>query len=128
MGANIALQPDDVVMVPQLNTIYVMGAANAGGPVPVAPGLSLYDVVVRVANNPVADLSQITVMRVTERGETEFLQRNMTGIARGREPENLTLQQGDVVFIPFKSQGIGWGQVRDALWTIGSVLGLLSQL
>lgn len=128
LGANIALQPDDVVMVPQLNTIYVMGAANAGGPVPVAPDLSLYDVVVRFANNPVADLGQITVMRVTERGETEFLQRNMTGIARGREPENLTLQQGDVVFIPFKSQGIGWGQVRDALWTIGSVLGLLSQL
>lgn len=128
LGGNIALQPDDVVMVPQLNTIYVMGAANAGGPVPVAPDLSLYDVVVRFANNPVADLSQITVMRVTEKGETEFLQRNMTGIARGREPENLTLQEGDVVFIPFKSQGIGWGQVRDALWTIGSVLGLLSQL
>lgn len=127
MSENIALEPDDVVMVPRLNTIYVMGASNAGGPVPLVPDLSLYDVVVRFANNPAADLSRITVMRATEDGETEFLQRNMTGISREREPENLALREGDVVFIPLKAQGVGWGQVRDALWTIGSVLGLLSR-
>jgi len=127
MAENIALEPDDVVMVPKLNTIYIMGASNAAGPVPLVPGLSLYDVITRFANNPAANLSAVTVMRVTEDGGTEFIKRNMTGISRERQPENLELQEGDVVFIPFKAQGIGWGTVRDALWTIGSVLGLLSR-
>ncbi|MGD9496725.1 MAG: polysaccharide biosynthesis/export family protein [Armatimonadota bacterium] len=125
MSQNLALQPDDVVMVPELNTIYVMGASSAGGPVPLLPELTLYDVVSRFGNTPHGNLRQVTVMRTTEEGETEFIVRDMTGIPRGERPEDLTLQQGDVVFIPYRTAGIGWGDVRNALWALATVVGLL---
>ncbi len=125
MSQNIALQPDDIVMIPELNTIYVMGATSAGGPVPLMPELTLYDVISRFGSFANGNMREVTVIRTGEDGETEFIKRNMAGIHRGEMPEDLELREGDVVFVPYRSRGVGWGDVRNALWAVGSIIGLL---
>ncbi len=125
VSQNITLEPDDIVMVPELDTIYVMGATSTSGPVPVVPGLTLFDVVSRFGVFAHANMKEVTVMRTTDDGETEFIKRDMAGIREGRAPENLELRAGDIVFIPYRHRGIGWGEVRNALWAIGTFIGLL---
>ncbi len=126
MSQNISLQPDDIVVVPELNTIYVLGATTSAGPVPLVPELTLFDVVSRFANQQYGDLSQVTVVRVGDDGETEFIRRDFNGIKRGELPEDLALEEGDVIFIPFQHRGgFGWNELRNALWMVGAIVGLL---
>jgi len=126
MTHNISLQPDDIVVVPELNTIYVLGATTTAGPVPLMPDLTLFDIVSRFANQENGDLSQVTVVRVGADGETEFIERDFAHIHDQEIPEDLALEEGDVVFIPWQERaGFNWGDFRNALWTIGAIVGLL---
>ena len=126
MAHNISLQPDDIVVVPELNTIYVLGATTVTGPVPLLPDLKLFDVVSRFANQQNGDLSQVTVVRIGPDGATEFIERDFAHIHDREIPEDLVLQEGDVVFIPWQERaGFNWGDFRNALWTIGAIVGLL---
>ncbi len=126
MTQNISLQPDDIVVIPELNTIYVLGATTTAGPVPLLPDLTLFDIVSRFANQQNGDLSQVTVVRVGPDGETQFIERDFAHIHDEEVPEDLALEEGDVVFIPWQERaGFNWGDFRNALWTIGAIVGLL---
>ena len=127
LSRNITLEPDDVVVVAEINTIYLMGAAGRQGPVPLTEDLSLLDVVATYGNFQVGNMKQVTVLRMDEFGETEFFTRNMGQAHRGVSPEDMMLREGDIVFIPFVDRGFDWGEARNALWTIGSLWGLLGR-
>jgi polysaccharide export outer membrane protein len=128
LGANVELEPDDVVVVPEVDTIYVMGAVTQQGPVPVTRDLTLLDVVARYGNFQTANMEEVTVIRTTETGETEFITRNMGEADEGVAPEDMPLQEGDIVFIPFRDRGFDWNELRSILWAVGAVWGLVGGL
>ena len=35
------------------------------------------------------------------------------------------MQKGDIVFIPGGKRGVDWGSIRNGLWGIGALFGLL---
>lgn len=125
LSENVMLAPDDIVFVPEVNTVYLMGAVNRQGALPLTDDLTLLDVVSSHANFQVANMKQVTVMRIDEFGETEFLTRNMGQINKEIAPEDMELQEGDVIFIPYRERGFDWNEARNALWAVGSLWGLL---
>lgn len=128
LSRNIALEPDDVVVVPEINTVYLMGAVTRQGVLPLTEDVTLLDVVASYANFQRANMNKVTVLRTNELGETEFFTQNMGQAHRGVAPENMSLQEGDIVFIPFAERGFTWDDVRSALWTAGSIWGLIGKI
>jgi len=125
LAQNIALEPDDVVVVTEVDTAYLMGAASRQGLIPVTDDLTLLDVVAQYGNFQAGNMKKVTVLRTNEFGEAEFFTRNMGQADRGVAPEDMPLQEGDIVFIPFADRGFDWGEARNALWAIGSIWGLI---
>jgi len=128
LSQNIALEPDDVVVVTEVNTVYLMGAAARQGAVPLTEDLSLLDVVAGSGNFQLGNMKKVTVLRTNEFGETEFFTRNMGQAHTGVAPEDMPLEEGDIIFIPYRERGFDWGEARNALWAIGSIWGLLGGL
>ncbi|MGI5818432.1 MAG: SLBB domain-containing protein [Armatimonadota bacterium] len=128
LSRNIALEPDDVVVVTEVNTVYLMGAATRQGPIPLTEELSVLDVVAGFANFQLGNMRQVTVLRTDDLGETEFFTLNMGQAHKGIAPEDMTLREGDIIFIPYRDRGFDWGEARNALWAIGSLWGLLGAL
>ncbi|MEA3403063.1 MAG: SLBB domain-containing protein [Armatimonadota bacterium] len=127
LSENIPLQPDDIVMVPELQHVYLMGAATRTGPIPLTEEMTLLDVVSRFGNFAAGQMRSVTVLRAGPDGETQFIKRNMAAVHREVEPEDLELQDGDVIFIPVQERGVGWNEIRTALWSIGSFFTLLDR-
>lgn len=126
---NVKIEPDDVVVVPELNTFYLLGAAAATGPLPLTEGITLLDVVSRHGNFALGNMTDVTVIRGNDIGEPEFIVRNMGEAHEGVAPENMPLLEGDIVYIPYdKVDRFDWGEVRNAMWTIGSVWALLGRI
>ncbi|MGM0493058.1 MAG: SLBB domain-containing protein [Armatimonadota bacterium] len=128
LSQNLALEPDDVVVVTEVNTVYLMGAVSRQGAVPLTEDLTLLDVVSTYANFQAGNMKQVTVLRADEFGETEFLTRNMGQAHKGIAPEDMPLQEGDIIFVPYVDRGFDWGEARNALWAIGTIWGLLGNL
>lgn len=128
LSQNVALEPDDVVVVNEVNTVYLMGAVSRQGAVPLTEELTLLDVVSTYANFEAGNMKQVTVLRADEFGETEFLTRNMGQAHKGIAPEDMPLQEGDIIFVPYADRGFDWGEARNALWAIGTIWGLLGNL
>jgi protein involved in polysaccharide export with SLBB domain len=125
LSENIALAPDDIVFVPEVNTIYLVGAVTRQGALPLTEDLSLLDVISTYGNFEIGNLKQVTVMRTGESGEPEFFTRNMGQLNREVAPEDMPLQEGDVIFVPYRERHFDWEQVRSILWSAGSLWGLL---
>lgn len=127
LSQNIPLEPDDVVVVTEVNTVYLMGAATRQGTLPLAEDLTLLDVVANYGNFERGNMKKVTVLRTNEFGDTEFFTRNMGQAHKGIAPEDMALEEGDIVFIPYADRGFDWNEARQALWAVGSIWGLLGR-
>lgn len=127
LSQNIPLEPDDVVVVTEVNTVYLMGAATRQGTLPLTEDLTLLDIVANYGNFERGNMKKVTVLRTNEFGETEFFTRNMGQAHKGVAPEDMGLEEGDIVFIPYADRGFDWNEARQALWAVGSIWGLLSR-
>ncbi len=125
LDENVVLRPDDIVMVPELNKIYVLGATRGTRAIPLTEGLTLLDVVAQAADYDRGNMREVTVVRTNELGESEFIKVMMSSMHRGHVPENVVMQEGDIVFIPGKNKGVDWGSIRNGLWGVGALFGLL---
>ncbi len=125
VGENIELEPDDIVMVPELKKVYVLGAVRGQGSLPLTDGLRLIDVIARVGSYEGGNLRQTTVVRTHEDGTTEFLVRDMASMHLGRAPEDLLLEEGDIIYVPARGTEFSWNKLRNALWAVGTLVGLL---
>ncbi len=127
LDENVVLRPDDIVMIPELNKIYVLGATRGERAIPLTEGLTLLDVVAQAADYDRGNMREVTVVRTNEEGESEFIKVMMSSMHKGHAPENVVMQEGDIVFIPGGKRGVDWGSIRNGLWGIGALFGLLGR-
>jgi polysaccharide export outer membrane protein len=101
-GANILMQPGDVVNVQTASLIYVMGSVNKPGAF-VMPGNERLTVLRALAYGEgataVAAMREAIVLRVGGSGEREEIPVDLEGIVKGRVPD-VELQAQDVLFVP----------------------------
>ncbi len=122
---NVELEAGDVVYVPSLENVYVLGAVANGGralPCP-ASGISLLDALVKAGGmSQVADVNQVHVVRLRDDGKTEHVHVRLGDISRGKAPPKITLKPGDIVYVGWRGRPIDWRNIREMLWTIGWIV------
>jgi protein involved in polysaccharide export with SLBB domain len=128
LDRNIELQPGDVLFVPPLDKIYVIGAVGGGGRAIACPdkGIALLDALVTAGGfNTEADPNQVHVVRMRPDGTSEHMQVKMGDISKGRTPADIVLRPGDIVYVGARGRKFSWQDVTSVLWTIGAVKALL---
>lgn len=121
---NLELEPDDIVMVPELKTIYVLGAVTASGAFPLTEDMRLIDVISKVGSYQTGNLAQTTVIRTEPDGTTELIVRDMASMNRGVAPEELVLEEGDIIYVPPRGKEFNWSSLRNVLYVVGALIGI----
>lgn len=124
LDKNMQLEPDDVVMVPEKETIYLLGAVGRQGKLPWEPDLTILDAITSAGGMaPRANENGTMVLRVLPDGTTEATKVAMGDIAKGKAPDNVVLQPGDIVYVPrLGERGKVWAMLRDVLWAVGTII------
>jgi polysaccharide biosynthesis/export protein len=125
--ANMAIQPGDVIIVPEgVDRVVLMGAVIRPGPYIINPGDRLVDLL-SAAGGPTqtAKISDVGVVRqavqagpatakptVTEVDLTKFYK-------SGDVSQNLELRSGDIVYVPEQAQHVVWNAFLNSLGGLG---------
>jgi polysaccharide export outer membrane protein len=128
LDQNINIEPGDIIYVPDLQKVYVIGAVASGGAaLPCQDqGMKILDALVMSGGlGPNADPNQIHVVRPRPDGTTEHMQLRMGDVQKGKLPTMITLKPGDIVFVGIKGQPFSWQSFAQILWTLSSVRTLL---
>lgn len=100
--ANVVLQPGDMMVVPESQSrIAVMGAVNNPGTFALTDGMKLVDALA-LAGGPTnrGRLSNVIIVRL-DGGQVKRLEVNLERAMTGQDlSQNLTLQNGDIIFVP----------------------------
>jgi len=109
MESNIALQPADMLVVPESqNRVAVLGAVNSPGVFALTEGMKVVDAVARAGgSNTRATLNGVIIVR-QEGGQAKRIVLNLERAVTGQDlGQNVALQAGDVVFVPERGFSIG---------------------
>lgn len=115
LEANIALEPGDMLVVPETqNRIAVLGAVNAPGVFPLIEGMKVVDAVARAGGaNTRGTLVNVIIVR-QEGGQPKRIVLNLERAVTGQDlSQNVPLQAADVIFVP--ERGFSIGQVAQWL-------------
>jgi len=125
---NVRVRAGDIVLVPSTDKIYVFGGVRKAGIMPMPEENTLLSAIGQ-AGGPLenARLDDVRVLRlVPESSEPMVLRSNLSKLIKDGDPaQNISLESGDVVFVPQKGKKTDWGAIRDILWTAGWILRLL---
>jgi polysaccharide biosynthesis/export protein len=103
ISEDIALQPEDIVYVPQeAKLVYVFGEVLAPGVVPITDGTRILEAILGAGGvRPTAKRDQIVLIRPAT-GVPTYACVSMKEIERGQLTSNIELQSGDIIYVPQK--------------------------
>ncbi len=122
LDQNIDVEPGDIVMVPEKDTLYVLGAVGVQGKFPWEPELTVLDVIARSGGlSEAANTSEVHILRHgDEDGEWEHIVVSIGDYRRGLPPDEAILEVGDIVYVPPKKMRKPLlEQIRDLVWVAG---------
>ncbi|MCD6352115.1 MAG: polysaccharide biosynthesis/export family protein [Armatimonadetes bacterium] len=124
LGKNVALEAGDVVFVPPLDKVYVIGAVGAGGSAIPCPdeGLAIMDALIAAGGfNERANPNDVHVVRPRPDGSTEHVQVKLGDLRKGKAPVQIVLKPGDIVYVGARGKKFTWRDIGEILWTVGAV-------
>lgn len=126
LAQNLKLKPDDVVLVPKKDMVYVFGNVGKQGAVPWDTRLRLFDAISQAGGLGQRANENGTVLIRTIPGpvcKTETIKIPMGNLGKGRNcPENIPLQAGDVIYVPtLPERGALLGTLQSLLWAATTV-------
>ena len=127
MRQNLLLEPGDVVFVPDLGKVALLGAFTRAGLVDYDPKLSLlqYIALGGLTAPGTAALDRGVLIRTRSDGTVETVKLDLSKLAKGIVPEDVKVKPGDIIYVEPKVPGKSlWEQVQTVLWTVGSLGGL----
>ncbi len=118
LAANIDVEPGDIVMVPEKETLYVLGAVGMQGKFPWEPNLTVLEVIARSGGlSEAAKTDEVHILRHGEGKEWDHIVVSIGEYRRGVPPDEAILQIGDIVYVPpRKVRKPILEQIRDLLW------------
>jgi polysaccharide export outer membrane protein len=128
LSHNLDLQPGDVVYVPSLDKVYVLGAVGQGGMAVPCPdsGLKLLDALIAAGGlAPQADPEEIHLIRPRPEGTAEHVHVRLGQVRKGQPPPALVVKPGDVVYVAARGRPFHWQDLAQWLWTLSSLRSLL---
>jgi protein involved in polysaccharide export with SLBB domain len=123
---NLILEPDDVVLVPAKEAIYVFGDVQRQGRLPWDSKLKLLDAIGAAGGlGPRANENGTILVRATPDGKTQVFPIRLGDLAKGEMVDNLTLEPGDIIYVPTLGERGGLlNTLRDLLWMATILVGL----
>lgn len=103
-GANIVLQPRDMMVVPESRErIAVLGEVNRPGPLDFKPDMKLVDAIALAGGQTdKANLGRVQIVRV-EGSKGKTINVDFNKVLRAQDPsQNIQLQNGDIVYVAKK--------------------------
>ncbi|MEI6499387.1 MAG: SLBB domain-containing protein [Armatimonadota bacterium] len=130
--ARLAVQPNDIILVPMQHESYVMlGAVGSPGIKPWEENLRLADALAR-AGGPVervANMAHLVLVRRVEGGKKPMvMELNARELLQGKnEVANVVLQIGDTIYIPSVEEKDWRSKLEIPMWLLG-IYGTLSNI
>lgn len=129
MRHNPILQTGDVVYVPEVGKVALLGAFPRAGLVDYDPNLTLlqYLALGGLPSGEMVRLEKGAVVRTRPDGTYETVNFDVSKIAQGKIPDPIKIMPGDVIFL--QPRGVRrdlWTQIRDILFTAGAIRGLVN--
>jgi polysaccharide biosynthesis/export protein len=127
LSQTMDVQPGDVIVVPPLDEIYVLGAVAKPGAYPLDPDWNLLDIISRVGQGARAQ-ERVIVIRQRPDGTAEHIEVNLRQLRAGNLPEPVKIKPGDVLYVPSLGAPKGdlWRQIRENLWIVGTLANLMN--
>jgi protein involved in polysaccharide export with SLBB domain len=129
MRGNPPVQPGDVVYVPEVGKIALLGAFLRPGMQDYDPKLTFLQLLATAGLPPPATayLDRGLVIRTRSDGTYETMKFDVSKLTKEQIPEAIKVLPGDIVYIEAKgpSKGDLWTQIRDALFTASALRGVL---
>lgn len=128
MRHNPTLQPGDVVFVPEAGKVALLGAFARPGLIDYDPKFTFLQYLTLGGLPPTgtARLGRGVVIRTRPDGTYETVFFDAANITKGKIPEPLKIQPGDVIYLePKGAKRDLWSQIRDLLFTIGGLRALI---
>ncbi len=122
LSENIDVEPGDIIMVPEKETLYVLGAVGVQGKFPWEPGLTALDVVARSGGlSESAKTNEVHILRPDpEAKKWQHMVVSIGDYKKGIPPDEAILQPADIVYVPPKKPTKPFlDQLRDLLWIAG---------
>jgi protein involved in polysaccharide export with SLBB domain len=128
LRGNCDLEIGDVVLVPTLDRMYVLGAVGRQGAFPVEPDMKIIDALTSaggLASN--ASANDSVLVRTNADGTSEFIKVKLADLRRGVAPEPTKLKAGDILYVPEEgSHFFSWNTLYNAVIYLGGVLGVVN--
>jgi polysaccharide export outer membrane protein len=126
LDKNMALEPNDVVFVPEKSVIYVFGAVGRQGKLPWDPKLAVLDAISDAGGlAPRANEGAIKIIRTGADGKTIAIPVPFQHLKNGQNVPNIKLLPGDIVYVAsLGERGALWNELQTVLWSVGAVLAL----
>lgn len=123
LSQNMKVEPGDVVVVPRLDEVYIIGAVNKPGAYPAQTDWELLDALAAAGNISRGGQQRVIVIRRRPDGTTEHINISLLSLRRGELPEPVKIKAGDVLYVPPAKQKKKWGwrDIRDALLMYGVI-------
>ena len=123
---NIDVEPGDVVMVPEKETLYVLGAVGRQGKIAWERDMKILDALAQAGGVlPTARKNIISIVRTRPDGSWEHVPVSIGQLAIGIPPEPVVLKPGDIVYVPARgAKRPILTLIRDALWTVGGLINI----
>jgi polysaccharide export outer membrane protein len=122
---NASVEPGDIIMVPTLqNRVLVFGSVRSPGAYDVEDGARLADAIA-LAGGPAdrAATGNVGLIRTGGDGKPAVTQVNFDQVVRGNAQQNVTMQNGDILFVPADNR-IRWTDVLSYLGGLSIIRGL----
>ncbi len=119
LSENIDVEPGDIVMIPEKETLYVLGAVGAQGKFPWEPGLTALDVIARSGGlGETANTEEVHILRPDpEAKKWQHIVVSIGDYRKGIPPDEAILKPADIVYVPPKKPTKPlMEQLRDLIW------------
>ncbi len=127
LDENVEVKPGDVVMVPEKETLYVLGAVGQQGKVLWEPDMEVLDALALTGGIiPDADPNNVNLVRTRPDGTWEHVKLSVDKLDEGIPPEPLELKPGDILYVARRGARPNiLALIRNALWSLGAVMSIL---
>jgi protein involved in polysaccharide export with SLBB domain len=126
--ANVAVQAEDIIFVPEYRKVYAIGAFTTPGVFPLVKDMTLNELVARAGSFRVDALQKRLYWQHHGPEGVKVIAIDYRQMERGTAPltTDYRLAEGDVVFAPSRKQGSGlWSTFRDTLWATAGLLSVM---
>lgn len=123
LSQNMKVEVGDVVVVPKMEDMFVLGAVARPGAYPAQPDWTVMDALAAAGNvAPGGQLNAILIRRRPD-GTSEHTNINLATMVQGRAPEAAKVKAGDILYVPYArgKRGFSWDIIREALFYMGTL-------